>query len=34
MENPSKTINEIISNTKNKRKDLPEKLVVNCATVV
>ena len=24
-----KIINEIISNTKNKRKDLPEKLVIN-----
>ena len=27
-------VNEIISNTKNKQKDLPEKLVINNTTVI
>ena len=34
IKNTWKIINEIISNTKNKRKDLPEKLVTNNTTVV
>ena len=34
IKNTWKIINEIISNTKNKRKDLPEKLVINNTTVV
>ena len=34
IKNTCKIINEIISNTKNKRKDLSEKLVINNTTVV
>ena len=34
IKNTWKTINEIISNTKNKRKDLPEKLVINFTAVL
>ena len=34
IKNAWKIINEIISNTKNKQKDLPEKLVINNTTVV
>ena len=32
--NTWKITNEIISNTKNKRKDIPEKLVINTTAVV
>ena len=34
IKNAWKFINEIISNTKNKWKDLPEKLVINNTTVI
>ena len=34
VKNAWKMINEITSNTKNKREDLPEKLVINNTTVV
>ena len=34
IKNTCKIINEIVSDTKNKRKDLPEKLVINNTTVV
>ena len=34
IKNTWKIIREIISNTKNKRKDLTEKLVINNTTVV
>ena len=34
IKNTWKNIGELISNTKNKRKDIPQELVINNATVV